>query len=136
VLDCSQSTVERGHALGRVGYTDGTVAVADIDDRVITYLAEMLVLAAGVGEDGVATLPRGWNGDRQSILGAYEATLLAIYEVYPEIKAGTHSALMSGTHDTKKLYVPAQIPLVAVLTSIFQDFGFYFIHHGGAEQPI
>jgi hypothetical protein len=103
---------------------------------VITYLAEMLVLAAGVGEDGVATLPRGWNEDRQSILGAYEATLLEIYEVYPEIKAGTHSALMSGTCDTKALYVPAQIPLVAVLTSIFQDFGCYCIHHGGAEQPI
>jgi hypothetical protein len=135
VLDYSQSTVERERALGRAGSTDGTLAVADIDDRVINYLAEMLVLAAGVGEHDVATLPRGWDWDRPSILGAYEATLHAIHEAYPDIKARTYNTLMSGTSDTKLLYVPAWTPQFAGLTWIFQDFGCDCIHHGGAEHP-
>jgi hypothetical protein len=46
--------------MGRVGSTDVTVNVADIDDRVIIYLAEMLVLAAGVCKDGFAW-NQGWH---------------------------------------------------------------------------
>jgi hypothetical protein len=59
--------------MGCVGSTDVTVVVADIDDQVIIFLTEMLVLAAGMGENGFATLPQGWSGGEPTVLGDYTA---------------------------------------------------------------
>jgi hypothetical protein len=127
---------ERKRAVGRVKYIDGPTTVADVEDRVIFSIARMLILAGGMGEDGVATVPEGYSNDKASILKNYEATLYAIYHGYPSIKAGTYSALMSDASYTKTLYIPASTLRVAVLTSIPQDFGCSCIHHESTEEPV
>jgi hypothetical protein len=105
--------------VGRVKYIDGPTTVAGVEDRVIFSIARMLILAGGMGEDGIATLPKGYTNNKEAILENYGATLYAIYHAYPSIKAGTYSALMSDATNTKTLYVPALTLWVAVLTSIF-----------------
>jgi hypothetical protein len=96
----------------------------------------MRILAADLSEDGIDMLPRGWDGDGSSILDAYNAILYAIYKAIPKIRDGAYDALMVRVRNFKTLYVPAQIPRTAFLTSISQDFGCSCIHHEGAKRPV